>query len=467
MSNINKVFTFETQQNSIDLLYNDDDIMITSIDLFHIDNKNECNRNHCNISLETAEKSLHTIFNKPIICRFNSQYKDFVTDVTEHARNDKELFLTQVAGHIPSDARVSFIKRENNKTYCNVEAIIQKKYMPELVKIIKEKDNSLKVSIEIKAKGYSDEDDIFIIESFILQAVCLLGENVIEGIEGSQMKVLKFSKKEIDTMNDKYLKFTKLTKSCEKIGQLVELQPNVIDSALIQLNVDKISSVVNKVEELYQTIKKDKKEGNMENEKNLQNQEESDTSQIDNSSENVDLDLSTEKQQNDISEEIVENSVKEESQNNNSKEEDKIIDEDDKDSWKEKYNQLDITYKNLAENFKKMETEFTSCQEQLKTYKLKEDKEEMKKYLNTYKKCFSEEELNVMAKKIENTDRLDFEKEVDEKIREFVKNLSKKNDCQEDDDIEVKNSYGNMFNPETKVAKTNKKTIDDVLDYLK
>ena len=59
-----KIFNFE-EQNSIDLLYNDDDMMIASIDLFYVNGENDCNRNHCNISMNCAKKSLNTFKNKP------------------------------------------------------------------------------------------------------------------------------------------------------------------------------------------------------------------------------------------------------------------------------------------------------------------------------------------------------------------------------------------------------------------
>jgi hypothetical protein len=92
----------------------------------------------------------------------------------------------------------------------------------------------------------------------------------------------------------------------------------------------------------------------------------------------------------------------------------------------------------------------------------------MKKYLNAYKNCFSKGDLEVMAKKIDNIARVDFEKEVDEMVKAYARKISG-NDMSEDDDednVEIKNSYGNMFYPETKVAKTGRQTIDDVLNSL-
>ena len=114
----------------------------------------------------------------------------------------------RIAGHIPSDSRISFVKRDNGKIYCNAEEIIQKKYMPEFIGILKKNNGTLKVSIEIKAWGQQDEEGIFVIDSFVLQAVTILSPKVMEGIEGSNITVLKFSQEEINQMNEKYLVFS-------------------------------------------------------------------------------------------------------------------------------------------------------------------------------------------------------------------------------------------------------------------
>lgn len=631
----NKIFSFEEQQNSVDLLYDDEDIMITSIDLFHIDEEGECNRNNCNISQETANKAIKTFFNKPIIARYNSICKDFVTDVTEHARNEKEAFEMQVAGHIPSDSRISFVERDNGKVYCNAEAVIQKKYMPQLVDILSKNDGKIKVSIEIKAKGTTDEETgIFVIDEFVLQGVCLLGANVSEGIEGSHLEVLKFSKKEIANMNEKYLKFSKskdfsktifdeiknkrqkeevsilnslsirdlhdkLWKDLEKYhysdgdwtGQKyyieeiypddkeiivrdnetakyykmkysvsgsevsidedgktevekgwherplsekrfslvfakeeygtgdtikVDKSPEAVSdkawgdvdktelrhkvltaknyktlvhdvyaeveegweespstklkypimliegdtavyaryglaSALGYAKAENNTSVVNKVEKLYKTIKIEEKEEKMDSEKELQNKIDKDNPELEKIRDDADA---------------IEDDKKEELRNAevDAPEEDKLKDDidSDKDYWKKKYSELE-------EEKKSIEAEFAACKEELAKYKEKEDKDCMKAYLNSFKKCFSDEDLKVMASKIETSQRCEFEKEVDEKVKEFARKMSECEDDKDDDDddIEIKNSCVNMANPETKGFSLEMKTIDDVLKSFK
>ena len=628
----NKTFALEGQENSVDFLFDDDDIMIVSIDLFHVDNDGECNRNKCNISIETAQLSEKSFFNKPIICRFNSKYKDFVSDVTQHARNSNELFEMQVAGHIPSDSRIKYVKRENGKTYCNVEAVIQKKYMPQLVSILEKRDGKLKVSVEIKAWGKKDENGIFVINKFVLQGICLLGDNVSEGIEGSHLEVLKFSNEEINIMNEKYFRFSRdnvdtkdifeqikntikgkdggmvkslnteqlrealcaivrnytykdgnfetykyyveeiypddkivilrdnqnakyykaeydiegtdieldiddmqevergwyerpldekrfalvfskeeygtkpeieIDKSPEAVSEKewgevdkTELRHKILNaknykelvksvylqieegwedspssklkfpvmliegdkavyaryglsSALGYAKAENNTSVINKVEKLYELLKISEKEEKMDGEKELQNQEDQIAGIKDVEQENLTLDGNKEEELQNAEVNAPDN---EELENNL---------QTDKDDW-------EMKYKELEEKYSCMEKEYSACQEELQTYKAKEDKEAMKSYLNSYKKCFSEDELKVMASKIDSSQRCEFEKEVDEKVKEFVRNMADKSDDTNNEAKEVNNSYGGtMINPNLNGESSGKRTIDDVLDNLK
>lgn len=612
----NKLFSLEEQQNSVDLLYDDDDISIASIDLFHIDEDGECNRNKCNISRETAEKSLQSIKNKPIIARFNSVCKDFVTDVTEHARNANEAFNMRVVGTIPSDSRIKFIERDNGKTYCNAEAIVYKKYVPQLVDILKKNNGSMKVSIEIKANGKENEDGIFVIDEFVLQGVTLLSPKVPEGIEGSHLEVLRFSKQDEDLLNERYLQFSqskesnrnifdeiknkikkeetqilnslgvndlrekiwndldkytyhdgewegkkyyveeiypddkeiiirdnetakyynvpysvdngdvkvdvtlktevekgwherpldnkrfslifakeeygtgekiKVDKSKEAVSDKAwgdvdktELRHKVLQaknyktlvravyaevedgwedapseklkypimliegdtavyaryglaSALGYAKKENNTSVVNKVEKLYKTIDIQEKEDKMDGEKELQNKIDKDNPEIEKIKDDADA-IEDDKKEELRKKDEVKNAVVD------APEEDKLKDDidSDKDYWKKQYSELE-------EKFKKMETKFSSCKEELQTYKVKEDKVAMQNYLHSFRKCFNEEDLKVMASKIENSQRCEFEKEVDEKVKEFARKMSECDD-HDDEDVEIKNSCGFMAN---------------------
>lgn len=209
MEKLEKNLEFSSQYNSIDLLMDDEDIMVVSMDLLHEDEKNEHNRNMCNISHKCILKSMHTFKNKPLECRFNSKYKELVTDVTEHSHTEEEKFEMRICGVIPSDSRIKFIKRDNGKIYCNVEAIIYKKLLPHLAKIIKDNNNQMKVSCVFKALGNQDEDSgVFIIDEFNLEQVTLLGQGVTEGIENSHFEVIEPTEEQITFANTRYLQFS-------------------------------------------------------------------------------------------------------------------------------------------------------------------------------------------------------------------------------------------------------------------
>lgn len=637
MSVKDKTFSFE-DKNSVDFLYNDDDIIIASIDLFHIDNEDESNRNNCNISLESTKLSIPTFYNKPIICKYNSICKDFVSDVTDHAYDDEEeQFNMRIAGHIPSDSRIRFIKRDNGKIYCNCETIIQKRYMPQLVEILKKNDGKLKVSIEIKAKGHKTDDGVFVIEEFILQGVCLLGNDVEEGIEGSSLKVLKFSQNEINSLNEKYLKFSQQKESNQNIfdeikkknkeeefvlaslstrqlseklwnnlskyeysdgnwngkkyyieeiypdekeiivrdnetakyykmpyhidngdvkvettekkevesgwherplnehrfslvfakeeygkGETIkvdkskeavsdkkwgdvdktELRHKVLNaknyktlvydvyadvedgwedapseklkypimlieddtavyaryglaSALAYAKAENNTKVVDKVEKLYKTIDIKNKEENMDEDKDLKNKLDEHNSELKKIRDDADAMEDDEKEK---LRKKVDNAVIDAPENDKLKDD---IDAD-KDYWKKKYSEIAEKYDSIVEELK-------NNKEELAKYRVKEDRELMHKYLKSFKRCFNADEFDIMAKKIENSQRCDFEKEVDEKVKEFARKMSECDDDEFDDDVEIKNSQGNLdiIYSNIKSNGLQFKNIDDVLNSFK
>ena len=208
----NTKLVFESKKNSVDILLNDDYISIASIDIMHEDDEIEdCNRNMCHFSHESILKSIPTFYNRPIVYRLNKTISQFATDVTSHAKNEEQAKEMQVGGHIPTDSRIIFRKKDNGKTYCNIEAVIQKRYIPLLMEILKERDGELDVSIEIEpVDAYQDENTgILYINEFKLLGVCLLGEGVEPGMEGSHLEMVTFEKDDdIDTLNKKYIKFS-------------------------------------------------------------------------------------------------------------------------------------------------------------------------------------------------------------------------------------------------------------------
>lgn len=186
----------------MNILDNDEETMIVELYLLH----EGLNRNMCDISHECVLKSLKSFYNKPIIYKLNNTViQDLSTDVTGH-NHDKQDSTMFIAGVIPANSPIEFVEIED-KTYVKSLGCIHKLYQPTLSKIIENRGGNLKVSIEMMVlDGNQDiESGVLTINKFQLLGVCLLGENVKEGIEGSHMEVVKFS---LEDYNSHYLSFS-------------------------------------------------------------------------------------------------------------------------------------------------------------------------------------------------------------------------------------------------------------------
>lgn len=200
---------FSLNSDNFRLLENDGYCSIAEIDFLHLG----VNRNKCNISEECINKSLQTFYNKPLLCILdNSIIPSLSTDFKEHAYSDDERKKFIAFGTIPESSTFRFEERDNGKTYLTAKVVIWKNYFPVIMNILKRRDGNVKVSIELAViDGEQDEiTGILDIREFRLLSCVLLGEGIMEGIEGSHMEVLRFSLNEEDfkQANEYYLTFS-------------------------------------------------------------------------------------------------------------------------------------------------------------------------------------------------------------------------------------------------------------------
>lgn len=195
------------------ILESDDDITLVELDLLHTGK----NRNQYIIEKEAVEKAIPSIYNKPIIYRLNNEFiPDMATDVVEHGTIEDRTM--RIAGVIPESAPMEFVKR-NGKEYLRTRGVIYKIYQPSLTNILQNRNGNMKVSIEIYVEDKEeDAEGAWIVNDFKFEGVALLGEGILEGIEGSQLNVIKFSAKDL---NEHYMKFSshiipKNVKECVK-----------------------------------------------------------------------------------------------------------------------------------------------------------------------------------------------------------------------------------------------------------
>lgn len=182
------------------ILESDNDTTLVELDLLHTGK----NRNQYVINRDVVEKAIPTIYNKPIIYRLNNEFiPSLATDVLEHGTVEDRAM--RIAGTIPESAPMEFVERDG-KEYLRTKGVIYKIYQPSLMNILKNRDGNMKISIEIYVTDKEeDEDGAWIVKDFKFEGVALLGADVLEGIEGSQLNVVKFSAKDF---NQHYLGFS-------------------------------------------------------------------------------------------------------------------------------------------------------------------------------------------------------------------------------------------------------------------
>lgn len=221
----NKSLLLEFELDSLKTLEEDNDLAIAQIDLLHLG----VNRNHCDISRECVERSKNSFYNKPIIYRYNTKFSEaLATDFEEHSRDGDPTM--HIAGHIPYGSNIEYVDRDG-RTYVRVTCILHKVYLPNLMRILEYKDGSTKVSIEIVVEdGWQNDDGILDIEQFKLRGVCLLGDGILEGIEGSQLNVVKFSNQEYNSYYNNY---------CSKDEVILNKENEYGSSGAIKVNKSK------------------------------------------------------------------------------------------------------------------------------------------------------------------------------------------------------------------------------------
>lgn len=199
---------FSLNSDNFRLLENDGYCSIAEVDFLHLG----LNRNRCNITKECVQKSLKSFYNKPLLCILDNSFdSSLAVDFKEHARSetDKNKFIA--FGTIPESSTFRFLERDNEKTYLSAKVVIWKNYFPVIMNILKRRGN-VKVSIELAViDGVQDEDTgVLDINEFRLLSCVLLGEGIMEGIEGSHIEVLRFAynQEDMKKANEYYLNFS-------------------------------------------------------------------------------------------------------------------------------------------------------------------------------------------------------------------------------------------------------------------
>lgn len=130
--------------------------------------------------------------------------------------------------------------------------------------------------------------------------------------------------------------------------------------------------------------------------------------------------------------------------------------------WKNKYEEMENKFNESEKTKIELQSKCDSLSDIVNAYKEKEDKEEMNAYLKSFKKSFSGDEYEVMASKIKDMSKEDFIKEVDEKVKDFVRKMS---EAEDDCDDEFKEfSFIRAYKPVK--SNNNSSSLDEVYKKL-
>ena len=474
-----KKITFST--NNLEILQQDDDVMIVSLRLLHTGR----NANRVDLPKLGVEDSIPTFWNKPIIYKFNNEY--FPTDVDDHNTSRENSFMN-IAGSIIESGGYKWV-REDEVDYLEFIGVIHKIYQPVLVDIIKNRDGNLKVSIEIKpTKAYKDNDGYLVVERFKLLSVCLLGKQIREGIENSQLNVVKFS---AEVYNEKFLKFSedfkmkygtkpsiKLNKSKDSVSfdkwgdvDKIELRNKVLEAKNYKTL---IKSVYLKIEEGWENAPSEKLKYPVMQIKNgelvynrygissaIGYAEGEGVQEVVDKANSLLVKLNIkEGEQVEEKEEVMVNQEEEvvaeveETEKFESEEEtheEEVEEEKEEDVEETESEEEVIDYKC---KFEALEIEYNALSEKVKEYERKEEVESMKEIFAKFSHCFEEAEKKTIFETIEEFSFQDFQAKVDEQIKKYA--LSQKEE-------EKVQAFSDGFIDKTK-AKEEKKDFD-IFEY--
>lgn len=451
----------EFSTNYMNILHSDDDVVIVRLRLMHTGE----NRNKCDISTDSVLASIDTFYNKPIIYDLNNKYTPKLsTDVTDHNRSKIDSTMN-IAGSIIESGGYELIN-EDGKEYLYMVGVIHKIYQPLLTKIINDRKGELKVSIELRpTKASQREDGVLVIEEFKLLSVCLLGRNVMEGIEGSKMQVLKYSSEEY---NNKYIVFSqefskfkmgikpaiKIDKSKENLS---ETSWGDVDKSTLMKNILEAKNYKTLIKSVYLLVEDgwedapsehlkypvmEIKQGKLVYNKYAlasalgyakKNNETTVVSKAEILYKKLELEEEVESVENEIKdgvkkeeEEVVQNSETEtfeenadETKPSEVKKEDDDNDDDEEDIEDEKVE--NSTEEMISKNaYNELEMKCNSLEKELQTYKRKEEMQKMFELIDKFSHCYSEEEKEAFAKEVEACNYSEMEAKIDNKVKEFA-----------------------------------------------
>jgi len=171
--------------DSYEVLQNDPYIMI--LEAFIV--SDGLNKQKTIFTVESMERAMPTLANKPLICIFDKYKEDFKA----HANSDYETRYTQkCVGNIPESNDAQIVQYEG-KNFVKCKVLIWKEYAPQVAERFAKNDKA-SISMEIYINKYHMNNDGYpVIDDYRYLGISLLGEGINPAITHANVKVIKFS----------------------------------------------------------------------------------------------------------------------------------------------------------------------------------------------------------------------------------------------------------------------------------
>ena len=161
---------------------------------------NGLNRNNSNFNSDVIEAARPTLQNVPLLAFVKKTDGEEESDFAGHefeikiTKDDelKYVYLGRPIGVIPESNNYEYVEDESGKKFVYVDAYVWKSYANEAYDILA-KAGKKKVSMEVMVEDYDYEDGFMDIKKYSYDGVCLLGDDVQEGMLGAKAEVVNFT----------------------------------------------------------------------------------------------------------------------------------------------------------------------------------------------------------------------------------------------------------------------------------
>lgn len=167
------------------------------------------NRNGSKISKESFERAIPTMFNCPVVCRYDRDTDTIGSHdimLAKSAEGYEIVNLTTPVGVVPESAKWQWENVEEKdgtiNEYLTTDALLWKR-QEAYQKILKDGIEAQSMEIEVK-DGWTDKDDgSYVINDFVFTAFCLLGEDTEPCFESADVELYSKSVSEFrEKMNE-------------------------------------------------------------------------------------------------------------------------------------------------------------------------------------------------------------------------------------------------------------------------